>query len=181
MQEKISYQLKRSKRAKNLRLTVRCNAVTVTAPIGVSAFFIDRFVKQKASWIKEKLSYFKGIDNSKIKRFSKKDYIKHKAEAFDLLNRRVLFFSQKHDFVFNNLRIKNQKTRWGSCSGKGNINLNYKIMFLPQEVQDYIIVHELCHLKEMNHSKRFWSLVEEIISDYKSIKSHLRKTSLYFQ
>ena len=180
MEEKISYELKRSKIVKNLRLTVRCNAVTVTAPIGVSAFFIDRFVKQKAGWIKEKLSYFKEIDNSKTRIFSKKDYIRHKAEAFDILNNRVLFFSKKYNFEFNNLRIKNQKTRWGSCSGKGNINLNYKIIFLPKDLQDYIIVHELCHLKEMNHSKRFWSLVEEIIPDYKETRGHLRKKSLYY-
>lgn len=74
----------------------------------------------------------------------------------------------------NKVKIKAQKSRWGSCSSKKNINLNWKIVLAPSKVMDYLIVHELAHLKHMNHSKRFWAFVESIIPDYKEMKRELR-------
>ena len=114
----------------------------------------------------------------KIFRSSKKHYRKHKEEARALINARVEYFSAVHGFKYNRISIRNQKTRWGSCSTKGNLNFNYKILFLAPEMRDYIIVHELCHLKEFNHSRNFWKLVEEICPDYFEIRKGLRKKRL---
>jgi len=80
-----------------------------------------------------------------------------------------------YGFKIGSVAIRNQKTRWGSCSGKGNLNFNYKVMFLPKEFADYIIVHEICHIKEMNHSIDFWNLVGISIPDYRRIRRELKK------
>ncbi len=74
----------------------------------------------------------------------------------------------------------NQRTKWGSCSKKGNLNFNYKIALMPEKIADYIVVHELCHLKEFNHSRKFWNLVVKIIPDYLEIKKELKNKSLIF-
>jgi predicted metal-dependent hydrolase len=79
-----------------------------------------------------------------------------------------------YKFRFNKIFIKNQKTRWGSCSNKKNLNFNYKIVFLPDHLIEYLVVHELCHLKEMNHGKKFWRLVEQMIPHYIDAQKELR-------
>lgn len=83
--------------------------------------------------------------------------------------------ARKYGFNFSKVIIKGQKTRWGSCSIRKNLSFNYKLMRYREEVIDYVIIHELCHLREMNHSKRFWALVEGICPDYKSLKKELKK------
>jgi len=84
------------------------------------------------------------------------------------------YFNTFYNFKWGRVTIRNQKTRWGSCSKKGNLNFNYKIALLKPSQADYIIVHELCHLKEFNHGKNFWSLVAQTIPDYKEVRSSLR-------
>lgn len=99
-------------------------------------------------------------------------WLKHKAKKY--LPNRVEYFARKFDFQFKRVTIRNQRTRWGSCSSKGNLSFNFYLMKHNKKVIDYVIVHELCHLKEMNHSKRFWKLVEEIIPDYKRFRKQLK-------
>ncbi|MBL4931416.1 M48 family metallopeptidase [Clostridium paridis] len=77
-------------------------------------------------------------------------------------------------FKFNDVRVKDVNTRWGSCSSKGNINLNYRLIMMPEEVINYVMIHELCHLREMNHSKNFWTLVETFDGEYKKHREFLR-------
>lgn len=84
-------------------------------------------------------------------------------------------FNQYYDLAWGKVAIRNQKTRWGSCSKNGNLNFHYRIIFLPESLQDYIIVHELCHLKMFNHSKEFWDLVGEQVSSHKECRRNLRK------
>jgi predicted metal-dependent hydrolase len=98
-------------------------------------------------------------------------YKKYKEQARVLVHARLSYFNGYYNFSYNKVFIKNPKTRWGSCSSKGNLNFSYKILFLEPAAQDYLIVHELCHLKEFNHSARFWSLVALQCPDYK--KHHL--------
>lgn len=182
MSKKLSYKLRRSKRAKRMRLAVFCDgAVILTAPLGIEQPIIEKFLADKKQWIADKINFFKGIDSKAIRSFSKKDYLKHKDEAFDLICSRVKFFSKKYNFSFNKIFIKNQKTRWGSCTKNNNLNINYKIIFLPKKQQDYIIVHEMCHLKEFNHSRKFWSLVSKILPDYLEIKVELRNHELFYK
>lgn len=102
-------------------------------------------------------------------------YLKHKEQA-----RAVIISSVEHWAKFcevepKRVAIRDQKSRWGSCSAHGNLNFSYKLLFLPACLRDYIVVHELCHLKELNHGSRFWQLVETQIPDYKDRVIELRK------
>ena len=109
-----------------------------------------------------------------ISRRNKLHYKKHKELARIYIHNKLEYYNQFYDFSYNRVSIKNHKSRWGSCSAKRNLNFNYKILFLPEHVGDYIIVHELCHLKELNHSKRFWDLVGKAVPNYKDIRKQLR-------
>ncbi len=109
-----------------------------------------------------------------MRRISRIKYLKHKEEARTLVSQRLEFYSGIYGFEFNRVSIRNQRTRWGSCSRKRNLNFNYRILMLPQHLSDYIIIHELCHLKELNHSPRFWNLVSQIIPNYLEIRKELK-------
>ncbi|ACO87025.1 M48 family metallopeptidase [Clostridium botulinum] len=99
----------------------------------------------------------------------------YKEQAVKVLKERTDYYSSILKVVPKNIVIKNQKTLWGSCSSKGNINYNYKIVMAPLKILDYIVVHELCHLVHMNHSKDFWHLVESIIPDFKERRNWLKE------
>lgn len=101
-------------------------------------------------------------------------FLQHKEEARALVMERLKYFNQEYNFEICRIAIRNQRSRWGSCSKKGNLNFNYRVTLLPPEVADYIIVHELCHLGEFNHSKRFWALVAKTIPNYLQIRKKLR-------
>lgn len=99
----------------------------------------------------------------------------YKHEAFKQFKERTRFYSEVLKLYPNNIRIKDQKSIWGSCSSKNNINFNWKLIIAPLTVLDYIVVHELCHLKHRDHSKNFWNLVELIMPDYKEKKKWLKE------
>lgn len=182
MNKNISYTLKKSKRAKRLRLTVSCDGqVIVTTPFGVGQSVVEKFIADKKQWLWSKLQLFKNMERKVIRTFSRKDYLENKGNALVLVSERIEFYNKTYNFSFNSIRIKNQRTRWGSCSSKQNLNLNYKIMFLPAKLRDYIIVHELCHLREFNHSKGFWTLVEKTFPNYLEIKRELRKQEIFYR
>ncbi len=94
--------------------------------------------------------------------------------ARSIIAEQIRFYEKHIPVKHNNFRIKNQKTRWGSCSSKKNLNFNFRLIMAPIEIVDYVVVHELCHLVHMNHSASFWNLVESIIPDYNERKSWLR-------
>ena len=102
------------------------------------------------------------------------EYKKYKDQALVLAERRLAEFNLLYGYQVNRISIKNQRTRWGSCSKKGNINFNYRIALLPDRLADYLVVHELCHLGEFNHSQRFWDLVARTIPDYRQRRRELR-------
>lgn len=171
----IQFLIKKSARAKRMRLAVYCDTrVVVTVPHGIALGMVEKFVNEKKEWIEEKIAYFTRFKNKPITKTTTADFAKYKDEAFKLVTERVSHFNQFYGFSYNQINIKNQKTRWGSCSAKGNLNFNYKILFLPEAVRDYIVVHELCHLKEFNHSRKFWNLVSQAIPDFQEIKNSLR-------
>ena len=91
---------------------------------------------------------------------------------------RLVYFNAFYNFTYNTVRIKTSKTRWGSCSTQKNLNFNYKIALLPERIVDYIVVHELCHLEQMNHSPKFWALVAKTIPDYSKRRAELRHQSV---
>ena len=110
---------------------------------------------------------------------SRKLYHANREAARLLVHQRVSHFSRhysaQHGISIGRITIRNQKSRWGSCSKKGNLNFNYKLVFLPPELCDYVIVHELCHLKEFNHSRGFWDLVGETQPEWRILRKKLRK------
>jgi predicted metal-dependent hydrolase len=105
------------------------------------------------------------------------EYIKYKTEAYRIAIERISEFNKVYNFNIGKITIRNQKTRWGSCSKRGNINFNYRIANIPERLSDYVIVHELCHLGEFNHSKDFWNLVEKTIPDYLERRKELMNIS----
>ncbi|HEY8909316.1 MAG TPA: SprT family zinc-dependent metalloprotease [Desulfosporosinus sp.] len=100
------------------------------------------------------------------------------ARAKELIHERLELFADKISVHVNTVRFKNQKTRWGSCSQKGNLNFNWKLVMAPTHIIDYVVVHELCHLRHMNHSKEFWLLVASHISDYKVRRNWLKENGI---
>ena len=174
----IDYILKTSKRAKRLRLAIYCDgSFVVTRPRGLSENIVEKFIIKKAGWVLFKMEHFKQFNGSLIKG-GRKDYLKYKTDALKFADERIEYFNRQYNFKFNKINIKNQKTRWGSCSQKGNLNFNYRLLLLPKHIADYIIVHELCHLKEFNHSQKFWNLVAETIPNYLDIRKELRHKGL---
>ena len=110
---------------------------------------------------------------------SRKLYLANREVARILVRERVKHFSahyeSRHGVIHGRIAIRNQKSRWGSCSKKGNLNFNYKLVFLPPELRDYVIVHELCHIKEFNHGHAFWALVGETMPEWKALRKRLRE------
>ena len=98
--------------------------------------------------------------------------------AKELITERLELFSNKIGAKVNTVRFKNQKTRWGSCSQKRNLNFNWKLVMAPTHIVDYVVIHELCHLRQMNHSKEFWQLVESQIPDYKERRKWLKENGV---
>ncbi|MFA6215101.1 MAG: SprT family zinc-dependent metalloprotease [Patescibacteria group bacterium] len=177
-QKKIEYTLKVSQRARHLRLAIYGDGnFVVTAPHHLSENFIEQFIFQKSQWIIEKLEHFKKFTGNVEPKNVKKDYAEYRFQALMLARSRIAHYKEIYGFKTRRITIKNQKTCWGSCSKKGNLNFNYKIAKLPEKLADYVIVHELCHLKELNHSKKFWRLVEQIIPDYLELRKSLKKDS----
>ena len=178
--QNIPYSIKISRRAKRMRIAVYCDSsVVVTLPLGLDFARVESFVKEKFNWIANTLEKFSARGGSAfggkhLVKSGKRDYRQNRQQALSLAKAKVEQWNSIYQFPYNRVNIKNQKTRWGSCSKQGNLNFNYKIVFLRPELADYIIVHELCHIKEFNHSKNFWQLVGQTIPDYNKFKAELR-------
>lgn len=173
---KIEYTLKVSKRAKRLRLAVYCGGeFVVTAPKKIDMNIIERFIIQKSKWILDKIDYLSKFSKPQKKKSTRGDFKKYKEEALKLVEEKIIKFNKYYNFEFNKITIGNQKTRWGSCSKKGNLNFNYKIALLPEHLAEYIVVHELCHLEQFNHSQKFWNLVAETVPNYLENRKELKK------
>ncbi len=171
----INYKFRKNIRAKNLSLTIRQDAqIILTAPKYFPLFLIDIFLRKKADWIISKLNHCEIFKNNLLVCHSPNDYLKNKEKAIALVETKIKFFNYFYNFSIQSITIKNQRTRWGSCSENKNLNFNYKIIYLPENLVDYVIVHELCHLKEMNHSSAFWALVSLTIPDWKTRRQNLK-------
>ena len=175
--------IKKSSRTRSIRISVHHDGrVVVTAPTLMPQFLVRRFVASKREWIDAKLAYFAAHPQVRVsaptRRSSRKDFLEHKDAALALVTSRLEHFNRYYNFEYKNVSVRNQKSRWGSCSRKKNLNFNYKIVFLTPEQQDYIVVHELCHLTQMNHGPKFWALVAEQIPQHKAIRASIKKYRL---
>ncbi len=177
-EREVSYTLKVSSRARGLRLSVYPGgAFVVTAPRFISSSSIEQFILRKAEWVVGKIDYLSKFPKPVRAASSKVEYKKYKAEALRLAEIKIAKYNAIYGFKFNKISIKNQKTRWGSCSKKGNLNFSYRIALLTERQADYIIVHELCHLGEFNHSRRFWELVAKTTPDYRELRRELKNAN----
>ena len=151
-------------------------SVTVRAPMYAPQSDIERILIEKESWIQKHIEKIreqeakkKEIQGESVEsEYLTNEEIKKLADkALQHIPKRVSYYAKQIGVTYGKITIRNQKTRWGSCSGKGNLNFNCLLMLTPPEVIDYVIVHELCHRKEMNHSGAFRAEVEKILPDYK--------------
>ena len=130
---------------------------------------IDRFVLEKADWIEKHLNTVKKRQAARpqTKRLTSDEIRELADKALIDIPERVRHYAPYVGVSYGRITIRNQKTRWGSCSAKGNLNFNCLLMLAPPEVRDYVVVHELCHRLEMNHSSRFWAHVEKVLPNYR--------------
>lgn len=177
------YEIRESSRAKRLALTVHPDGrVVLTKPKRISIRAAEAFLAKHHEWIETAIEKFikrvekKGRDQILLPRPRKNStaYKEARKTARALVTERLKHFNELYRFTYGTISIRDQKTRWGSCSAKGNLSFNYRIVYLPTELQDYIIVHELCHTKEHNHSERFWTLVERALPEHSRLRKELR-------
>jgi len=172
----IEYVLKRTKGSKSVKLAIYADGrFVVSAPKWYPMYVVKKFIEEKSQWIFEQV---KDIDFDLLQKKQKADDVNYKKSvetARYFIHSRLEFFNRHYGFVYNRVSIKRQKTCWGSCSQKANLNFNYKIASLPAELCDYVIVHELCHLQELNHSQRFWNLVSQTIPNYRTLRRKLNE------
>ncbi|PIR83930.1 hypothetical protein COU18_00760 [Candidatus Kaiserbacteria bacterium CG10_big_fil_rev_8_21_14_0_10_51_14] len=174
----IRYTVKVNARSRSMRLTVHPDArVVVTAPQFFGQGAIERFIAKHSGWIEKHVEKAKGRTVIRIRKGEIADL---KKRALAQARARTLHFAKMYGLTYGKISIRAQKSRWGSCSRRGNLSFNYKIAALPAHITDYIIVHELCHLREMNHAKDFWTLVAKAIPNHKATRKELRNIVIMF-
>ena len=164
----MDYKIIRSNR-KSLGLEIKPDGqVIVRAPMRLSEREIRRFVIQHEDWIRKHLEIVKQKQESRpeIERLTMQEIQELADQALKVIPQRVAYYAPKVGVSYGKITIRNQKSRWGSCSSRGNLNFNCLLMLTPPEVIDSVVVHELCHRKEMNHSDRFYAEVLRVFPDY---------------
>ena len=157
--------------------------LTVRAPLYLSEKRINKFLEEKELWIYENLERIaKAKDEKSGGRVLSKDEIKALANQAALeLPQMVETWAKKMGVTYGRITIRNQKTRWGSCSSQGNLNFTCFLMLAPKEVQEYVVIHELAHRKEMNHSKAFWKIVQDFDPKFEEHKQWLKTEGIKFR
>jgi predicted metal-dependent hydrolase len=177
----MEYTLKRSPRARSMRLSVMPGgAVVVTVPRSLAASSlaaVERFVERSSGWIETQMRKMQGRTVIRIRRG---DIPRLKREAYALTEARSAHFAALYGYSYKKITIRAQKTRWGSCSKNGNLSFNYKIAVLPTHLQDAIVAHEICHLGAFDHSKRFWDLMARTVPAHKNVRKELKNLSFIF-
>lgn len=182
----------RSKRKSYGLVVDEDGGVTVRIPLRGSITVARKLVADKQDWLMEKIRLQKQRKQVRDEQAAQSEskYTPQQREglerryrqaAKEYFPKRADYYAQQIGVSYERIRIAEQKTRWGSCSSKGTLSFNWKLMLAPPKVLDYVVVHELCHRKEMNHSPRFWKLVEEIMPDYKEYRKWLKENGSTLQ
>ena len=177
MSAPIPYQLIRSRR-KTLSLEITPQGeVLVRAPLRTGEAAIRGFVEGKRRWIETHLALVRErmAAAAAVPRFTEAEREALRAQARPVLEEKVARFAPLVGVSWGKITIRTQRSRWGSCSAQGNLSFNALLLLTPPEVLDYVVVHELCHRKEMNHSPRFWAEVEKLVPDWKARRLWLRR------
>jgi predicted metal-dependent hydrolase len=173
--EQLAYDLKRYRGQKRINMHVRDHGLLVTAPLRTSVVEIEDALLRNEQWIIEHVLAHQGCAHIT---YDEKVISHIKDTLLPVIEAKIDFYNYYYHFNITDISIRNQRTRWGSCSSTGSLNFNVHLAVLPERLMDYVIVHELCHLKEMNHSARFWTLVAQCIPDYMACKKALKSYSL---
>lgn len=172
----VPWTLKRSARTGRLWVTVRRDgAVVVTAPVHAPFAAIERFVRDRAAWIARAAAKMRRYKDDVYLPRTRSSYLAHKEQARSLVHALLARHAPAYGFRFGRVAIKDLRRNWGSCSELGNLNFNYKLAFLPADLAEYVVVHELCHLAEFNHSRKFWDLVGRSLPDAARRRRELRR------
>lgn len=169
---------KKSKKARFLRLSIdNSKKIKVVIPRNTPLKNAEKFLHSKTDWILKQITKIDQRNNFTLQNAINSNlYSKEKAK--DIIRNRLNELSQFHGLCFNRSFIRSQKTRWGSCSAKNNINLNIKLINLSAELRDYVIIHELVHTKVKNHGQQFWAEMTKYYSNPKAIDKKLRNYNL---
>ena len=168
----------KTKRTKRLSITVRpFRRIRVAVPYRLSFKKAEKYFQSNIKWAKKSLDYIKKVEQEHTTTVNNNPRF-NKAKARRTITERLNYLADKYGFNYNRLFIRHQKTRWGSCSEKKNINLNITLARLTEELMDYVILHELVHLKVKNHSKQFWSELDKYVGNAKQLDKKLKKHRL---
>lgn len=174
--QEVTYSVRKNTRGRRLRVSVYPGGTCVVSiprymPEGAAVMFMQR----NADWLLGSLRRMKTQASPVPAHKIREHFEAHKASAYAFLKNRVEYYNKIYGFSVAGISVRNQRTRWGSCSRKGNLSFNYRLRLLPQAFADYVVVHELCHLREFNHSPMFWALVAETLPGYKQLRKELRQ------
>jgi len=168
----------KSRRAKRVIISVRTSkGVRVAVPTRTSFKKAEEFVCLKKKWIQRHSVKIEQNENRR-KAFIDRFLAIDKADARKILKERLYHLAEEHGFTCNSVAIREQRTRWGSCSHKNNISLNLKLVLLPKELMDYVMLHELVHTRIHNHSRKFWDELDRYTGNGKVMAKQLRMNNL---
>lgn len=158
-----------------MALTVKQDGrIVVRAPYGIRKGAADAFVTNHREWIASRQREYEKLLREKPS-YTEEERRAGIEAAARILSEKCRYFSERMGVGYGRITIREQKTRWGSCSARGNLNFNWKLALMPETIQDYLVVHELAHRREMNHSPAFWAVVESQIPDYKERRRWLKE------
>lgn len=170
----ITYQWIRSRR-KTIAIQIdREGQVIVRTPYGITKRQVEEFLDEKKDWL---LQTRQRVEKRKTEQIPISEEVRREGieRAKRIFPERTAYFAKRMGVDYGRITIREQKTRWGSCSSKGNLNFNWKLVLLDPELLDYVVVHELAHRREMNHSKDFWKIVEAELPDYRERRRRLKE------
>lgn len=169
----LVFEVRPSQRARRLGLTVYPGGrIVLTKPVRATPESTELFIRKYADWILK--AHARHARVVAVLPGGKRDYVDNKSAALHLVQERLSYFNQQYGYKIGKISIRNNRSRWGSCTRRGDLSFNYKIVHLEPELQDYIVVHELCHIGQFDHSSAFWTLVEKAIPDHKVLRKRLR-------
>ena len=164
-----------SRNSTRIRISIRpFKGIRVAYPFGITSDSAEVFLLSKKEWVQKQLAKIAIYEEEILSLQQNREQIDVKA-ACEHLYQRLIFWAEKYNFQFNRITFRRQKTRWGSCSAKNNLNLNINLYRLPEELQDYVILHELVHTRIKNHSPIFWQELEKVLPGAKLLNKELRK------